>query len=139
MSSTRKARSSKICPDRNHAEPRPRQGARFFHARPSRRPRLAPPHRAGQSRRPAPVFLMPRSRTFSFAGRGPAALPPGQRRAPGRGRHPGGRDMTPRMVLEGIYTPLITPFQADGSFDLDALAELIERLIAAGVHGLISG
>ena len=47
--------------------------------------------------------------------------------------------MTPRMVLEGIYTPLITPFQADGSFDLDALAELIERLIAAGVHGLISG
>ncbi|QEU10560.1 dihydrodipicolinate synthase family protein [Paracoccus yeei] len=43
------------------------------------------------------------------------------------------------MVLEGIYTPLITPFQADGSFDLDALAELIERLIAAGVHGLISG
>ena len=47
--------------------------------------------------------------------------------------------MTPRMVLEGIYTPLITPFQADGSFDLDALAELIERLISAGVHGLISG
>ena len=26
--------------------------------------------------------------------------------------------MTPRMVLEGIYTPLITPFHADGSFDL---------------------
>ena len=47
--------------------------------------------------------------------------------------------MTPRMVLEGIYTPLITPFQADGSFDLDALAELIERLIGKGVHGLISG
>ncbi|WP_374302331.1 dihydrodipicolinate synthase family protein [Paracoccus sp. (in: a-proteobacteria)] len=47
--------------------------------------------------------------------------------------------MTPRMVLEGIYTPLITPFHADGSFDLDALAELIERLIDAGVHGLISG
>lgn len=47
--------------------------------------------------------------------------------------------MTPRMVLEGIYTPLITPFHADGSFDLDGLAELIERLISAGVHGLISG
>ncbi|TBN50556.1 dihydrodipicolinate synthase family protein [Paracoccus sediminis] len=43
------------------------------------------------------------------------------------------------MVLEGIYTPLITPFHADGSFDLDALAQLIERLIDAGVHGLISG
>lgn len=43
------------------------------------------------------------------------------------------------MRLEGIYTPLITPFNADGSFDLDALAELIERLVQAGVHGLISG
>jgi len=43
------------------------------------------------------------------------------------------------MVLEGIYTPLITPFRSDGSFDLDALDALIERLIAAGVHGLISG
>ncbi|MDT1064471.1 dihydrodipicolinate synthase family protein [Paracoccus sp. CPCC 101403] len=43
------------------------------------------------------------------------------------------------MVLEGIYTPLITPFRADGSFDLDGLSDLIERLIDAGVHGLISG
>ncbi|MET3794023.1 dihydrodipicolinate synthase family protein [Aquamicrobium terrae] len=43
------------------------------------------------------------------------------------------------MKLEGIYTPLITPFKADGTFDLDALAELVERLISAGVHGLISG
>jgi len=47
--------------------------------------------------------------------------------------------MTYRMKLEGIYTPLVTPFKADGSFDLDALADLIERLIGAGVHGLISG
>ncbi|GLK65072.1 MULTISPECIES: dihydrodipicolinate synthase family protein [Paracoccus] len=47
--------------------------------------------------------------------------------------------MTPRMVLEGIYTPLITPFHADGSIDYDALADLVERLVAAGVHGLISG
>ena len=47
--------------------------------------------------------------------------------------------MTSRMTLEGIYTPLITPMLADGSFDLEALAALIERLIAAGVHGLISG
>ena len=47
--------------------------------------------------------------------------------------------MSPRMVLEGIYTPLVTPFHADRSFDLDSLAELIERLIGAGVHGLISG
>lgn len=47
--------------------------------------------------------------------------------------------MTDFLKLEGIYTPLITPFHADGSFDLDALVELVERLIAAGVHGLISG
>lgn len=47
--------------------------------------------------------------------------------------------MTPRMVLEGIYTPLITPFHADGTIDFDALADLVERLVEAGVHGLISG
>lgn len=47
--------------------------------------------------------------------------------------------MTPPMVLEGIYTRLITLFHADGSFDLDALADLIERLLAAGVHGVVSG
>ncbi|MEI4472278.1 dihydrodipicolinate synthase family protein [Frigidibacter sp. MR17.24] len=43
------------------------------------------------------------------------------------------------MVLEGIYTPLITPFHADGSVDFDSLAALVETLIAKGVHGLISG
>ncbi|NVO24396.1 dihydrodipicolinate synthase family protein [Donghicola sp. B5-SW-15] len=43
------------------------------------------------------------------------------------------------MVLEGIYTPVITPFDADGGIDYNALAELVETLIAAGVHGLISG
>lgn len=47
--------------------------------------------------------------------------------------------MPVRFKLEGIYTPLVTPFHGDGSPSLDALAELIERLIAAGVHGLISG
>lgn len=47
--------------------------------------------------------------------------------------------MTARMVLQGIYTPLITPFHADGAVDYDALADLVEQLVAAGVHGLISG
>lgn len=47
--------------------------------------------------------------------------------------------MAPRTVLEGIYTPLITPFHADGSIDHDSLAALIEALISKGVHGLISG
>ncbi|PZO66593.1 MAG: dihydrodipicolinate synthase family protein [Paracoccus denitrificans] len=43
------------------------------------------------------------------------------------------------MVLEGIYTPLVTPFHDDLSVNYDGLAALIETLIAAGVHGLISG
>ena len=47
--------------------------------------------------------------------------------------------MTQRFKLEGIYTPLITPFAGDGSIDYKVLARLIENLIAAGVHGLISG
>lgn len=44
-----------------------------------------------------------------------------------------------RMTLEGIYTPLVTPLTESGAFELDRLSDLIERLIGAGVHGLISG
>lgn len=47
--------------------------------------------------------------------------------------------MSVRCKLQGIYTPVITPFHADGSIDHASLAELIERLVSAGVHGLISG
>jgi 4-hydroxy-tetrahydrodipicolinate synthase len=47
--------------------------------------------------------------------------------------------MTFRYKLEGIYTPVITPFHADLSVDFDALAELVDHLATAGVHGLISG
>ena len=47
--------------------------------------------------------------------------------------------MSERFKLEGIYTPLITPFLGDGSVAYEVLAQLIERLIGAGVHGLISG
>ena len=47
--------------------------------------------------------------------------------------------MTPILKFEGIYTPLVTPFASDGSVDHDALADLVEHLIARGVHGLISG
>ena len=47
--------------------------------------------------------------------------------------------MTFRMTLEGIYTPLVTPLAEDRSFDLDRLADLIEHLIAEGVHGLVPG
>ncbi len=47
--------------------------------------------------------------------------------------------MTPIFLFQGIYTPLVTPFKADGNVDYDALAEVIEFLIGKGVHGLISG
>ena len=41
--------------------------------------------------------------------------------------------------FEGIYTPVVTPYHTDGSANFDALGEVIEFLIGAGVHGLISG
>lgn len=47
--------------------------------------------------------------------------------------------MSVRFRLEGIYTPVITPFHTDSEVDFDALADLVERLVTAGVHGLISG
>lgn len=47
--------------------------------------------------------------------------------------------MSHRFHLAGIYTPVITPFKPDLTPDLDALAELVDRLVAAGVHGLIAG
>lgn len=47
--------------------------------------------------------------------------------------------MSIRFKLEGVYTPVITPFFADGRIDFDSLAQLVERLVSAGVHGLISG
>lgn len=47
--------------------------------------------------------------------------------------------MTPIFKFEGIYTPVVTPHFEDGSVNWDALADVIEYLIDAGVHGLISG
>ncbi len=47
--------------------------------------------------------------------------------------------MTPIFKFEGIYTPIITPLHADGGFNHDALADQVEHLIEAGVHGVISG
>ncbi len=47
--------------------------------------------------------------------------------------------MTPIFRFEGIYTPVVTPFHADGSVNRDAMADVIENLIDKGVHGLISG
>ena len=47
--------------------------------------------------------------------------------------------MTPIFKFEGIYTPIITPLLQDGSFNHDALADQVEHLVGAGVHGIISG
>ncbi len=47
--------------------------------------------------------------------------------------------MTPIFRFQGIYTPLITPLEPDGAVRWDGLADVIEALIAKGVHGLISG
>jgi 4-hydroxy-tetrahydrodipicolinate synthase len=43
------------------------------------------------------------------------------------------------MKFEGIYTPVVTPYDDGGVVNFDALAEVIESLVSAGVHGLISG
>lgn len=42
------------------------------------------------------------------------------------------------MQVEGIYTPAITPHNADFSINRDALADTIEFLIEKGVHGIIT-
>ncbi len=47
--------------------------------------------------------------------------------------------MTPIFRFEGIYTPVVTPYAADGSVNWEALAEVIDYLVEQGVHGLISG
>lgn len=41
------------------------------------------------------------------------------------------------MKFEGIYTPAITPLKADGAIDNTAFAEVLEHLVAEGVHGVI--
>ncbi len=47
--------------------------------------------------------------------------------------------MTPIFKFEGIYTPVVTPFNEDQSVNWDALSDVIENLIDKGVNGLISG
>ena len=47
--------------------------------------------------------------------------------------------MTPALRFEGIYTPVVTPFHDDFSINWGALADVIDRLLDHGVHGLIAG
>ncbi len=41
------------------------------------------------------------------------------------------------MRFEGIYTPLVTPYHDDFTLNEAALADTVEHLIGAGVHGII--
>lgn len=43
------------------------------------------------------------------------------------------------MKFDGIYTPVITPYDAEGNIIRPALVDQIEYLIGAGVQGLING
>lgn len=41
------------------------------------------------------------------------------------------------MRVEGIYTPVVTPYHADFTLNESALADTVELLTASGVHGII--
>jgi 4-hydroxy-tetrahydrodipicolinate synthase len=41
------------------------------------------------------------------------------------------------VKFEGIYTPAITPLDAEGAIDRKAFAAVLESLVAGGVHGII--
>ena len=43
------------------------------------------------------------------------------------------------MQFEGIYAPVITPFNEDSSINEKAYATVIEHLIAQGTHGIVIG
>ncbi|MEJ6388796.1 dihydrodipicolinate synthase family protein [Gymnodinialimonas ulvae] len=47
--------------------------------------------------------------------------------------------MTPLIRFDGIYTPVVTPYAANGSVHWDRLADVVEWLVETGVNGLISG
>ena len=43
------------------------------------------------------------------------------------------------MLIDGIYTPVITPFQEDGTVDSVAYGEQLEYLVAMGVDCIVVG
>lgn len=45
--------------------------------------------------------------------------------------------MTSGLSLRGVYVPLVTPFESDGSVAMDALEGLARRALDAGVAGLV--
>ena len=43
------------------------------------------------------------------------------------------------MKMEGIFTPIITPYRDDGSIDKAAYADVVEFLVDAGIHCILVG
>ena len=43
------------------------------------------------------------------------------------------------MKFEGIYTPAVTPFSDLGEVETEQFRKILERLVGAGVHGIIIG
>jgi 4-hydroxy-tetrahydrodipicolinate synthase len=43
------------------------------------------------------------------------------------------------MKFEGIYTPAVTPLDTQGHIDRRAFADVLEHLVAEGVHGIVIG
>jgi len=41
-------------------------------------------------------------------------------------------------MFTGVYTAIVTPFNADGAVDFGSLDALIDRQAAAGVDGIVS-
>ena len=42
------------------------------------------------------------------------------------------------MQLEGVYTPVVTPFGEDGAIDFDTLTRVIEHQLHGGARGIVS-
>ena len=42
------------------------------------------------------------------------------------------------MLLEGVYTPVVTPFDHEGEIDLETLTRVIEHQLQSGVRGIVS-
>ena len=57
-------------------------------------------------------------------------------RHPTRRNHDHSHSMTD-FPFRGVFTALVTPFR-DGAIDETAFKALVERQIAAGVHGLVA-
>jgi 4-hydroxy-tetrahydrodipicolinate synthase len=42
------------------------------------------------------------------------------------------------FTLEGIYVPIVTPFDSQGQVDTNTLRTVVRSMLAAGVHGLVA-